>query len=396
MCWMMQGWLPPAWALFGTLIAILKIGIVGFWINSYMGGAVPALGGALLIGAVPRLRREGSRWFDACFFGLGMVILMNSRPFDGALLSAAAAAYMAPALWSRSGRMAAVLPAALILACGVLFTGYYCWRVTGSPVRMPYQVNRDTYGWPENLGFLPPKKPTFRHEALRSMYAKEIRHRDIYKSWGALLENLNTRFLDNWTFFIGPLLSAPLFWVYRSRRTRPLTIFLALVIGLNLLQMVLYPYHLGPVVPILFAIVAQGARHIYVRLSRHRRGICFAIVLPFCLILIGAMKQEAEPLGIPLFYWERAFEPHRDARASIEAWLAQRPRKQLVIVRYSADHSPDQEWVYNHADIDSSKIVWAREMGPASNAKLLAYFAGREAWLLDADDYPQRVVAYIE
>jgi hypothetical protein len=394
MCWMMQGWLPPAWALFGTLIAILKIGILGLWMNSYLGGAVPALGGALLIGAAPRLRREGSNRFHACVFAMGMVILMNSRPFDGALLSVAAVAYIAPALWRRPNRMAAIVPAAIVLACGTLFTGYYCWRVTGSPLRMAYQVNRDTYGWPENLGFLPAKKLTLRHRVLQDMYAKEIQHRDIYKKWDALFENLNTRFFNNWTYFIGPLLTVPLLWGFRERRTRPLAIFLALIAGLNLLQMVLYPYHLAPVVPILFALAAAGSRQIYVSLYRNRRGVCFAIVLPFCLILIGAMKQQAEPLGIPLSYWERAFEPQRDVRASLEAWLAARPRKQLVIVRYSPNHSPDQEWVYNHADIDGSKVVWAREMDVASNEKLLAYFADRDAWLLQADVYPQRVVAY--
>ena len=52
-----------------------------------------------------------------------------------------------------------VLPIAAILACAAGFTGYYNWRVTGSPARMGYQVNRDTYGWPENLAFLQPKSP---------------------------------------------------------------------------------------------------------------------------------------------------------------------------------------------------------------------------------------------
>src|ERR1700733_2551094 len=41
MCWMMQAWLPPKWALFGTLLAILAFGVTTLWMNSYLGGAVP-------------------------------------------------------------------------------------------------------------------------------------------------------------------------------------------------------------------------------------------------------------------------------------------------------------------------------------------------------------------
>jgi hypothetical protein len=404
-CWMLQAWLPPDWAFFGTLIVILKIGVLGFWMNSYLPGAVPAIGGALLVGALPRLKRLDSRPLDAVLPALGVVILMNSRPFEGALLSAAALVYLYPALRRRLVKSprhlvkVVIAPAVVLIGAGLLFLGYYNWRVTGSALRAPYQVNRDTYGWPENLGFLPAKPVTLRYKALQDMYTKEVRHRDIYQSPRKLLDNLVTRAFDNWTFFFGPVLTIPLILLpkaWRNRRLRPLVIFVSLALGLNLLQMVLYPYHLGPVVPVMFAIVAWGARYLYVTLSRRNRarGLAFALVLPLCLILVGAMKQSADDLGLPLAYWERAYEPHRDARAAIEAWLESQPRPQLVIVRYSADHSPDQEWVYNHADIDGSRVVWARELDPADDARLISYFSGREVRLLEADVYPQHVVRY--
>jgi len=74
------------------------------------------------------------------------------------------------------------MPAGVVLASGVMFTGYYAWRVTGSPFRLPYMVNRATYGWPENLAFLPADTPTFRQKVLKDMYRKEVGRRDQYKS----------------------------------------------------------------------------------------------------------------------------------------------------------------------------------------------------------------------
>jgi hypothetical protein len=405
MCWMMQGWLSPAWALYGTLIAILKFGAAGFWIDSYMGGSVGALGGALLVGSLPRLRRPDASPASAIVCALGVVLLMNSRPFEGAVLTAAATLYLVLSLRRNTrvhgwrGVMKLAIPAGAVLGCGIAFTGYYSWRVTGSPLRMPYQVNRDTYGWPENLAFLPPKQIKIDDKVLDSMYHKEIEHHQRYSSWDRIVDSLAVRLFDAWTFFLGPLLTFAIFllpWYCRNRETRPLLLFLLVIAVLNLFQMVLYPYHLAEVVPIMFTLLAAGMEFVYVKLSRisESRAIRFAVVLPICIILVGAMKHPAAELNLPLAYWERGYENHRNARAAIEEWLEAHPSKQLVIVRYGEHHSPDEEWVYNHADIDSSKVVWARERDPQSNEALLQYFSDRKAWLLQADVYPQRVIPY--
>jgi len=403
LCWMMQAWLAPRWALYGTILAILAFGATSLWINSYLGGAVPGLGAALVLGAVGRLRRPGKAIGQSVLLGIGIVLLMNTRPFEGLILTASALVLLAVSLGR--GRLKNLslaqiaIPAGLIVAAGLAFMGYYNWRVTGSPMRMPYEVNRDTYGWPENLGFLPMKQVASRHPVLHKMYLKEIAHHQIYSSWRAFLESVDQRALDNWAFFCGPVLTIPLLFlpqVFLDRRTRPLVVILAVMLGVNLFQMVLYPYHLGPVVPLLFAAIAQGARHIYVLLGRvnPKRAVAFAVLLPVCVAAVSALKLEASDLKIPLTYWETAAESHQQARAYIEEWLSRRPGKQLVIVHYSSSHSPDQEWVYNAADIDASKVVWAREMDPKSDAELLRYFKDREVWLLNADAKPPRVVPY--
>lgn len=403
LCWMLQAWLPARWALFGTLLAILAFGVTSLWMNSYLGGAVPGIGGALVLGAVRRLTRPRNMVRNSILLGIGIVLLMNTRPFEGLVLTASALVLLAIGLWPHRQKAIPfaklLIPAASIVAMGLVFMGYYNWRVTGSPARMPYQVNRDTYGWPENLGFLPGKQIVFRHPVLQKMYEKEIAHHQIYSSWQLFAGSLGERAFGNWAFFWGPLLTIPLLFlpqVFLDRRTRPLVIILAVMLGLNLFQMVLYPYHLGPIVPAIFAVIAQGARHLYVLLSRtgFKRGLAFAAILPLCVALVSVMKLQAADLDIPLSYWETAAEAHRDARAYIEQWLSRRPGKQLVIVHYSSTHSPDQEWVYNRADIDASKVVWAREMDEKSDAELIRYFKDRTVWLLNADAKPPRVVPY--
>lgn len=404
MCWALQGWLPPAWAFFGTLVAILKFGVLSIWMNSYLTGAVAGLGGTLLIGALPRLRSARLPVSAGILFGTGAVILMNTRPFEGAVLTLSAAVFLVPSLFKqwRHGKAVLsrlVLPAAVVLSAGIIFTGYYCWRVTGSPLRMPYQVNRDTYGWPENLAFLAPKKLTLQHQVMQDMYEREVHNHAAYTTWTTAVASVDARVFENWTFFIGPLLTIPLLfvpWVVRNRRTRPLIVFIAVIAVLNLFQLVLYPYHLGPVVMIIFAIVAQAIRYLYVTLSRFRRRTAWnvALVLPVCVILIAALKQVAPEWGLPLAYWENGTETHRDARASIEQWLEARSGKELVLVRYAPGHNPNQEWVYNGADLDGGKVVWARAMDPESDAELVRYYSDREAWIVDADVFPQRVVKY--
>src|SRR6202021_2943196 len=45
-CWMLQAWLPPTWALLGGALAILRLGLFSYWIATYSGaGSLPALGG---------------------------------------------------------------------------------------------------------------------------------------------------------------------------------------------------------------------------------------------------------------------------------------------------------------------------------------------------------------
>src|SRR5262252_1043777 len=80
--WMLCAWMPNRWALLGGALAALKLGFTSYWTNSYWGGAIAAVGGSLVLGALARLLKCASLR-DALFLGLGIAILANSRPYEG-------------------------------------------------------------------------------------------------------------------------------------------------------------------------------------------------------------------------------------------------------------------------------------------------------------------------
>ncbi len=85
--WMLRAWMPSRWALFGVLLAGLRFAIGSYWINNLHGGFLPAIGGALVAGAFARLRKQSSVT-QGFVLGLGMAILMSTRPVEGAFFIA--------------------------------------------------------------------------------------------------------------------------------------------------------------------------------------------------------------------------------------------------------------------------------------------------------------------
>jgi hypothetical protein len=70
------------------------------------------------------------------------------------------------------------------------------------------------------------------------------------------------------------------------------------------------------------------------------------------------------------------------------------PGNHLVLVRYAPNHFVGQEWVYNAADIDHSRIVWAREIPGRDVRPLLEYFRDRMVWVVEADALPPKLEEY--
>jgi hypothetical protein len=170
-------------------------------------------------------------------------------------------------------------------------------------------------------------------------------------------------------------------WTLRDRRMR-FWLFACPVFLLGLaLERYTQSHYLAPFVGGLNVLLLQGMRHLWV--SRWGRCVVGAVVLA-CL---GGFLQQVVSPRVPYPY------PGDLKRARILRQLEGTAGQHLVLVHYGAEHDVLQEWVYNRADIDRAKVVWAREMSPAADQELKDYFRGRKIWVVDADEAEPRLTA---
>jgi hypothetical protein len=389
--WMLLAWLPPRWALLGAVIAWLKFAVVSYWINSYWGGAVAATGGALLLGALARFLHR-PRYRDALLFGLALAILANSRPYEGLIFSLPALFVLARWLFQQSRGATPLqtrwriiaLPIAVLLLLTGAFMGFYNHRLTGHALLFPNALNVRTYH----------TAPMFLFQKTKPMlHYNNQQFEDFYNGWEReeydhSWESIkciswlkSVRFFSAFVWW-GMLLALPALWfALRDRRTRLPVITLAFVAAATFAVVWSNSHYAAPVTCIVVLLYLQSLRRL--RLMRWKNWRWGAVLARTSVLLLlvdttgAVVRKECDT-----FYWTCQGDV---SRQTIQRKLQSLPGNHLVMVRYGDDHNIHDDWVYNGAEINTAKVIWAREIDPEQDGKLFDYFQDRKVWLVTPD-----------
>ncbi len=391
--WMLRAWTTPVWALVGGALAVIQFGPLNHWMNSYAGGSLAAAAGCLVFGALPRLRDQSFRTRDAVLLGVGLGIHLLTRPYESIFLLVSVVLFFLPSL-RRLGRPALIATAAIAPALALM--AFHDHALTGRFLTSPSTLSQRQYGVPVALTIrsspAPDRDLTRQQE---SDYRMQLSYRPAPRETiTAYMLRLEYRVRFYRFFFLPPLYLALPFFFTAFREYRFLWVALTLAVfalGTNFNP--LFDTQDIAAVTCLFVLIAvTGLR----RLNREAAWIVLALCGAHFIFWYGVHVFDSGPVShalMPYETWDAINHSNPSRRIAVNQALAAHPGQQLVIVRYAPQHLFEDEWVYNQADVDATRVVWARDLAD-ENAKLLSYYPGRTAWLLEPDAQPPRLTPY--
>jgi hypothetical protein len=364
--WMLLGFVEPTWALVGGIVAAIHPQLLA-WSQVYWGGSVAVLGGALLLGAWSRLMLRSSI-INAVILAIGLVVLANSRPYEGLILSIPLLVILL------IHRRLALWPSAIVLLIAAAWMGYYNMRITGDLLRMPFVEYTDQYDVYPKFWFQATRPPPqYSSPAIAAIHTEfERGDYDELQTVGGVLRisasrlwlliSMHARF---WILLV-PLALAI---------TRPGMKWIWITLGIFVLglwaESWFLPHYAAPATPILLLLIVAGWQQLW---SWKKSAGKILAVVTLCGFLVIAVISAAAPLPADAL---------RYSRADLIADYSQLQHgKHLIFVKYESGHLLHDEWVYNQADLEHANIIWARDMGPAANESLIHYFADRQVWVV--------------
>ena len=319
--------------------------------------------------------------------GLGLGLHLLVRPYESVFLVLTAILFVVPKVRGLA-KPTAVALAVMLPALGLTFLQNK--QVTGRWTTLPYMLSRDQYGVPAAFTFqadpVPHRELTQQQHSstIAAIVPQQAQRLSSHSCSGWNTASVSTVFsfsrrcMSLCSSFCR-LCASPRLWVVFT-----LAIF---ALGVNF-----YPFfevHYLAALTCLFVLVSiTGLQHIEpLELTLAAQIVLFLCVAHFVFWYGLHLFEGSEVASAMEQYetWDGINHGNPQRRIVVNRQLAGITGKLLVFVRYWPQHHFQEEWVYNEADIDQARIVWARDLGDTENEELLRYYPGRVAWLLEPD-----------
>jgi hypothetical protein len=392
--WMLRGWTTPGWALFGGLLAVFQFGPLNQWTNTYWGGAFSAAAGCLVFGALARIRNRG-QIRDGLLLGLGLALHLLSRPYESVYLLICIPLFLVPRFPRKP-----LIAAALVCVPAVGITLLQNQRVTGHWLQLPYSLSQYQYGVPAALTFQQSPRP---HIPLTPQQELDYRMQRNFHPGADTISSYFARLFYRIRYyrfyFYPPMYLALIAFLFSIRNYRDAFIPIAcLLFALGTNFFPAFQFHYLAAVVSLFVLMSVRGLQQLTRLRFGKEAARVLICLCFAWFAFWYAPHLLEGTGFPLDIirfdvWNSINHRNPERRIEVNRQLADIPGKLLVFVHYWPQHPFQDEWVYNGADIDGQRIVWARDLG-AEDEKLRAFYGDRKALLLEPDAQPPRLAPY--
>ena len=350
--WALRAWISPELAFVGGLLTAIHPTMLS-WAESYHGGSLAALAGALLLGSVPRTLPVVA--------GIAVALFAYSRPYEGLILTIAIALVLRPRkMW----------PAIPVAIAALIPLAIYNRAVTGSAFTLPYTIYEQRYD----------PVPNFLWESPRAVAPEpNLEMATVYRvvyggHWwrihrpGGMREELAHKIEDIGIAVFGPyllILLVPLvaWWRVLKQRTG------------RLLTAILILFAFAP-----FSIIWW--------MELHYLAPGAVVVAALMVLLIAELPPSFAAAVLVAFVVNAAsvfvdfVRTPEGGREAARRAIAAEVKEGVIVV------APNLfEMVYNGADIDGQRVIWARDLGPQRNAALRAYYRGRKFWYLPTDEW---------
>ena len=387
--WLLRAFFSLRWSLFGTILWVFApLNIL--WCDSYWGGHVAVLGGALSAGAFFRYLRIPTGKY-LLIWGAGIFLLLNSRIYEGAVLTAILMLFWVydrlknrktgKEFYRRTGVFV------LIIFINFLWIGFYNYSVSQNPFVLPYSLHHAQYH----------RVPLF---VFQNVDETKPEIPPVIKK---LDERWVSEFYENYKNPLAAIKSTaeriPIYLVWLTRSPFLLILFLLsvftfakgdnrdfiwkmrVILAVFLVALVLTTFKgdrfIAPVVGIAFVLLTAAAKMLY-----RKGGFWKITILSLPLIAGGGFILGTLALELKRTPVSEAADNLQTRRQIVENLRSQGGKHLIFVETDEARPADARFYVYNEAEIANSRIIWAHNLNSDENRVLIEHYGNRKIWLL--------------